>query len=49
MCVNLGRNNQAVIESIVEQARTLPYAAAYATTLAPNSAACCSKFFPKIR
>ena len=32
MCVNLGHKNRAVIESIVEQARTLPYAApSYAT------------------
>jgi taurine---2-oxoglutarate transaminase len=33
MCMNLGHNNQAVIESIAEQARTLAYAAPfYATT-----------------
>jgi taurine---2-oxoglutarate transaminase len=32
MCVNLGHKNKAVIESIVEQARTLPYIApSYAT------------------
>jgi taurine--2-oxoglutarate transaminase len=32
MCVNLGHKNQAVIEAIVEQARTLPYIAPpYAT------------------
>jgi taurine--2-oxoglutarate transaminase len=32
MCVNLGHKNQAVIESIVQQARTLPYVApSYAT------------------
>src|ERR1700685_3649591 len=33
MCVNLGHKNPAVIEAIVEQARTLPYIApCYATT-----------------
>ena len=33
MCVNLGHKNPAVIEAIVEQARTLPYIApGYATT-----------------
>ena len=33
MCMNLGHNNQAVIESIAEQAKTLAYAAPfYATT-----------------
>lgn len=33
MCMNLGHNNQAVIEAIAEQARTLAYAAPfYATT-----------------
>jgi len=33
MCVNLGHKNRAVIEAIVEQARTLPYIApGYATT-----------------
>jgi taurine--2-oxoglutarate transaminase len=32
MCVNLGHKNQAVIEAIVQQARTLPYVApSYAT------------------
>ncbi len=34
MCVNLGHKNPAVIEAIVEQARTLPYIApGYATTV----------------
>src|SRR5208282_4352685 len=34
MCVNLGHKNRAVIEAIVEQARTLPYIApGYATTI----------------
>jgi taurine---2-oxoglutarate transaminase len=34
MCVNLGHKNRAVIEAIVEQARTLPYIApGYATTV----------------
>src|ERR1700733_2158249 len=33
MCVNLGHKNPAVINAIIEQARTLPYVApAYATT-----------------
>src|SRR5580693_7637367 len=34
MCVNLGHKNPAVVEAIVEQARTLPYIApGYATTV----------------
>jgi taurine--2-oxoglutarate transaminase len=34
MCVNLGHKNAAVIDAIVEQARTLPYIApGYATTV----------------
>ena len=37
MCVNLGHKNPAVVEAIVEQARTLPYIApGYATTVGPS-------------
>jgi taurine---2-oxoglutarate transaminase len=48
MCVNLGHKNPAVIEAIVEQARTLPYIApGYATTARAELSRLLTEVLPK--
>src|ERR1700693_2093033 len=48
MCVNLGHKNPAVIEAIIEQARTLPHIApGYATTARAESSRLLLEVLPK--